>query len=506
MLKRNLIANYLGQGWTVLMGLAFIPLYIKFLGIEAYGLIGLFALLQAWLSLLDIGMTPTLSREMARYTGGSHSAQSIRDLLRSIEMIVIGIAILIAGMVFLGAEWIATSWLQAEELTTDIVAQAFAVMGLVTAVRFIEGIYRSSIIGLQRQVLFNMVNSSMATVRGLGAVGVLAWVSPTIQAFFLWQGLISIATLAILAGTTYSTLPNANRSGRFSVPALQGVWRFAGGMVGITFLALLLTQVDKILLSKLLSLSDYGYYALAAVVAGALYVLISPITQAFYPRLCELLARDNLSALADTYHQGAQLVTVIAGSAALVLILFSETFLRLWTQDAELAQRVAPLLSLLVLGNLLNGLMWIPYQTQLAHGWTSLTVRINLVAVALIVPAILWVTPRYGAEGAAWVWVSLNAGYVMLGIHFMYRRILTHEKWRWYSQDVLAPLAASAAVAVALDLLWPAVHGLLADFMLLALASVLTLSAALLAAGRTRRQVHILLAPHWKRWKTAHGH
>lgn len=45
--KRNLIANYLGQSWTALMGLAFIPLYIKYLGIEAYGLIGLFALLQA---------------------------------------------------------------------------------------------------------------------------------------------------------------------------------------------------------------------------------------------------------------------------------------------------------------------------------------------------------------------------------------------------------------------------------------------------------------------------
>ena len=85
MLKRNLIANFLGQGWTALMGLAFIPLYIKYLGMEAYGLIGLFALLQAWLSLLDMGMTPTLSREMARFTGGSHSAQSIRDLLRSIE-------------------------------------------------------------------------------------------------------------------------------------------------------------------------------------------------------------------------------------------------------------------------------------------------------------------------------------------------------------------------------------------------------------------------------------
>jgi len=481
------------------MNLAFIPSYISFLGIEAYGLIGLFALIQVWLGLLDIGMTPTLGREMARFTGGIHSAQSIRDLLRSVEIIAVGIALLIAGIIALGSNWIATHWLQAERLPIEVVAQAFTVMGLVTALRFVEGIYRSCIVGLQRQVLFNGINSAMATLRGLGAIAILAWVSPTIQAFFLWQGFVSMATLAILAASVYATLPRAERGGHFSRSALRSVWRFAGGMIGITFLSLLVTQLDKILLSKLLSLSEYGYYTLAATAAAGIYVLIGPIAQAWYPRLCELYALDNPSALAETYHQGAQLTSVIAGSAALVLILFSETFLRLWTQDAELAQRVSPLLSLLMLGNLLNGLMWIPYKTQLAHGWTSLTVRTNIIAVTIIVPAILWVTPRYGAEGAAWVWVSLNAGYLLVGVHFMYRRILTGEKWRWYGEDVLAPLAAGALVGIGLNLFWPALPGLLADAGLLALASSLTLGAALLASPRTRLHLLTLLQPHWVR-------
>lgn len=402
MLKRNLIANYLGQGWTALMGLAFIPLYIKYLGIESYGLIGLYAVLQTWLGLLDMGMTPALGREMARFTGGGHSNESIRDLLRSIETIAVGVAVLITGGVALGANWIATDWLRADSLPADMVAQVFTIMGLVTALRFVEGVYRSAIVGLQRQVLFNAVSSAMATLRGLGAVGVLVWVSPTLEAFFLWQGMMSVATLVILAATTYATLPKSNRSGRFSLEAVRGVWRFAGGMIGINFLALLLTQVDKVLLSRLLTLSEFGYYTLAGTVAGALYMLISPITQAFYPKFCELHARGDTAALADSYHKGAQLVSVIAGSAAIVLIFFAETFLQLWTQDIELAGRVAVLLSVLVLGNLLNGLMWIPYQTQLAHGWTGLGVKVNIVAVAFIVPAILWVVPRYGAEGAAW--------------------------------------------------------------------------------------------------------
>ena len=438
------------------MSLAFIPLYIKYLGIEAYGLIGLFAVLQAWLGLVDMGITPTLSREMARFTGGSRTAESIRDLLRTIEVIALSIAFLMAAGIALASNWIATSWLKAEALPTETVAHAFAIMGLVTALRFVEGLYRSTIVGLQKQVLFNVVSSVMATLRGLGAVGILIWVSPTIEAFFLWQGVVSVIALMTLGFITYQSIPPSNRSAQFSLVELRGVWRFSGGMMGITFLALLLTQVDKVLLAKLLPLKDYGYYMLAAGVAGGVYVVITPIAQAFYPRLCELHARNDQAALIDTYHKGAQLVSVFGGSVAIVVILFAETFLRLWTQDPDLAQRTATLLCLLMLGNLLNGLMCIPYQTQLAHGWTSLAVRTNIVAVAVIVPAILWATPRFGAEGAAWVWVILNAGYCLISIHFMYRRILITEKWRWYLQDVIVPLIAGIAAVSILALLWSA--------------------------------------------------
>jgi O-antigen/teichoic acid export membrane protein len=195
-------------------------------------------------------------------------------------------------------------------------------------------------------------------------------------------------------------------------------------------------------------------------------------------------------------HQGAQYVSVVAGSVAIVLILFAETFLHLWARDPDLAQRVAPLLSLLMLGNLLNGLMWIPYQTQLAYGWTSLAVRINIVAVFLIVPAILWATPRFGAEGAAWVWVILNALRLISGVHFMYRRILLGEKWRWYMRDVIVPLATGATAALGVKILRPDTAALAIDFMVLATALCLTILASALAANHTRRFLFTFLRSH----------
>ena len=70
-IKKNTIANYAGQGWNALMAVIFIPLYIEYLGMEAYGLIGFFILIQALMFIFDMGISATINREMARYTSGS---------------------------------------------------------------------------------------------------------------------------------------------------------------------------------------------------------------------------------------------------------------------------------------------------------------------------------------------------------------------------------------------------------------------------------------------------
>jgi O-antigen/teichoic acid export membrane protein len=407
-------------------------------------------------------------------------------LLRSIEWIVAGIAALMAVIVWGASGWLAGEWLRVEKLPTEVVAQAFAIMGLVTALRFIEGVYRSSLAGLQRQVLLNGLSALMATLRGLGAVGVLVWAAPTLEAFFLWQAGVSLFTIVSLAVATYGLMPRGNTRGRFRLEALLPIWRFAGGMLGITVLSLLLTQVDKVILSKLLTLTDYGYYTLAAAVAGSIFMFIGPIAQAWYPRFCALHAADQQAQLAASYHQATQLLTVIAGSVAVVVALFSRELLLLWTQNDELAARAAPIASLLILGNLLNGLMTLPYQMQLAHGWTSLTVKINLATVLVIVPLLVWVTPRWGALGAAGVWVGLNAFYVLVAVHFMYRRILAREKWRWYGQDLLIPLMPALAVA-GMGKVWvllPA--GRIEQFLLLLMIGGVTLLASALISCETR--------------------
>jgi O-antigen/teichoic acid export membrane protein len=494
--KKNVIANYLGQGWAALMGLAFIPLYVRYLGIEAYGLVGVFAVLQACLALLDMGMTPTLNREMARFTAGGHSPQSIWNLLRSLEAICLGLAALIAVAVWALSDYLATNWLKVQRLPIEVVTRALAIMALVVAIRLFEGIYRSSLFGLQRQVWYNIASAIMATLRYLGAVAVLAWVSSTIEAFFIWQAVVSALTAAVFAMRVRRSLPNAPSPARPSLEALAGVWRFAGGMVTITILVLLLTQLDKVLLSRLLPLESFGYYALAATVASVIYMMIGPITQAIYPRMVEHSLRDDQAGLITVYHQGAQLVTVLTAPAVVLLYFFTGGVVFMWSGNAVLAENVAPILSALVVGSFLNGLMWMPYKCQLAHGWTSLMVKVNALAVAVLVPAIFWVVPRYGAVGAAWIWVALNAGYILIAIQLMHRRLIPGEKWRWYVGDVLLPSAGAVTPMLLAIQFRPAPGQARTDwFVFLLITGLFALAVSTAMASRIRPRV---LAVIWR--------
>lgn len=485
-LKKNVIANYLGQGWTALMGIAFVPLYIEYLGMEAYGLIGVFAILQAWLGLLDMGMTPTLNREMARYTAGAHTAQSICDLLRSLEVICFAIAMLIGIVIWLSASWLSTHWLQAEKLPVEIITQAISIIGFVVALRFIESLYRGAILGLQKQVWLSVIGSVLATLRWGGAVCVLVWVTPGIEAFFIWQGMVSVVTILAFAFAVHRHFPPSAQAARFSWFQLRNIWRFAGGMMATTLLVLLLMQVDKIILSRILSLEMFGYYTFAGTVAAVLYQLTGPITQAYYPRFTELVAKGDTAGLINIYHQGAQLVSVMIVPAALMLVFFGENILLLWTGNQVLTHNVAPLLALLILGTMLNGLMHIPYMLTLAYGWPGFAVRQNIVAVILLVPAILWVTPRYGAIGAAWVWVILNAGYVFLGMHYLHRHLLQTEKWRWYLYDVISPTVVALSMATIFWLMQPDSMMKLTEWIWLLVSGLCVVIVSAMSAPTTR--------------------
>ena len=447
LLKKNIAANFAGSIWSAIMGLVFIPLYIKFMGIEAWGLIGIFATLQIIFGLLDMGLSSTLNREMARLSALSGKEQDIRNLVRTLELIYWSITIFVGITAVSLSPLIAHHWIQAGQLSLKTIEQALLIMGSVIALQLPIGFYSGGLMGLQKQVLLNIINAGMATLRGVGAILILWLFSPTIQAFFLWQIVISIANIFLLAFFFWRGLPLSKEKAIFQKQLLKGIWRFAAGMSIISVLAVILTQMDKVILSKMLSLEMFGYYMLASMVAMSLGRLFTPVFFSIYPKFTQLVAINDPNGLKEFYHKSCQFMSVLILPLAIVIALFSYEIIFLWTQNPVTAEKTHLLVSILICGTALNGLTNPPYALQLAFGWTGLPVYANFVAVILFVPLIIFMAAFFGALGGAISWLVLNIGFVTFWIPVMHKRLLLREKWRWYWQDVCVPLVASTFVA-----------------------------------------------------------
>jgi len=447
-LKKNILANYLSQIYVTLIGIVILPLYIKYMGAESYGLVGFFAMLQAWFNLLDMGLTPTMARETARFRGGATDALSYRRLVRALEGVFLAVALIGGGAMFAASGYIAADWLRAAQLPIAEIETAVQLMAVTVALRWVCGLYRGAISGSERLVWLGGYNAFIATLRFIGVLPVLIFIGATPIIYFIYQLGVSVLELAGLLAQAYFLFPPIPQGKRlpWSWTPLKPVLKFSLTIAFTSSVWVLVTQTDKLVLSKLLPLAEYGYFTLAVLVAGGVMVISGPISVAIMPRMAKLEAEGDHAGLIRVYRQSTQLVAVIAGAASITVAFCAEPLLWAWTGDLILAHQAAPILTLYALGNGILAVSAFPYYLQYAKGNLRLHLIGNAGFVVLLIPAIIWAASQYGGVGAGYVWLVLNLISFLAWLPFVHRRFEPGLNLKWYFQDVLV-IALVAAIA-----------------------------------------------------------
>lgn len=439
-----------------------LPIYLQYLGAEAYGLVGFFAVMQAWLNLLDVGLSPTLSRQMAHDRGhGGLGLTRARQLLRSIEILFLMLGVLIGLSIWLSSSWIADHWLDVRSLSHAEVAYCISLMGVIIAIRWFASLYRSGIQGLECQVWLNSTNIILATLRYVGVWIMLKWIAQDATAFFEFQFYVSVIELLVLAYKLYRNLPSSNRPiFELSLPSLKSVLPFAGSVAYTTSLWIVLTQVDKLILSHVLPLKEYGYFALTVVVANGILSCSGPISQALLPRMTFLLSQGKEDAMLDLYRKASALTIGLMAPLTGTIALFSEELLFAWTGDRAASHWAAPVLVWFSLGNGILAVGAFQYYLQYAHGKMKLHVLISTVNALIQVPILAYAAINYGALGAAVSSFVIRLICFFIWTFVIHRSFAPGLHWKWLSNDI-APLALTTCLSLAvLSVFKSAIHGL----------------------------------------------
>ncbi|PHN44339.1 Membrane protein involved in the export of O-antigen and teichoic acid [Pseudomonas syringae] len=468
-LIRNTLLNYGGQAYVLLVGILIMPFYLGHLGAEAYGLIGFFTLLQAWLQLLDAGLSPSLVRAVAHQRDTPASKQYLGRLLRSFELVFLPMAMFCALLVCIASPWIAAHWLNANTLQPDTLTHCITLMGIIIALRLYSTLYKSAIQGLEQHGWLNVANVLIATLRYFGGLVLVSQFSRDPRDFFEFQLAVGLIETLWFAGKARGQMPAPHWLTGLDWPLIKPILPFAASLSLSAVLWIVLTQVDKALLSNLLPLGQYGYFSLVALIATGIVMLTNPLVQTLLPRLTVLMAEGRRDEMHALFLAANRFACTFLFPLAAVIALYAEPLILAWTGDPVAANWSRPVLGWYALGSAIMAASAFQFYLQYAYGRMHLHLWYSLISTLVSVPVMVLAIHYQGVYGAALAWFFLRATSFAIWPAIVHRHLAPGLHRQWLS-DILRISVMTAAGLVVSAPVFNLIAGESRSSVLLALA------------------------------------
>ena len=380
------------------------PLYILILGVESYGLIGFYLSWVAILGILDVSVSLTATTEIAWRSARPEMKKTIPVLLKSLE-VAYWFIILVSGLgILLGAWFFGAGWFEAKSLSPDLIRGVLMLMAISLVVQVPSGLYIGGLMGLQRQVECSTILAIFGTLRGLGSVAVLWFISSDLYTFFSWQIVITFMQTGVLRWSLWRRIDTTEHSAQFSAKMLLTVKQYVGAIMLIGVLSMVLSQADKMILSRMVSLESFGFYMLAWAVVSGFSRIATPLINAFSPRFTELVAIGDEDGLAHQLYVASQFMSVLIIPPAALLVFLSKPILLIWIGNEITAQGTAPILTVMVLGTMFSSCAFPSLSILYSRKQLRPVVALNLMCVIGLIPLLILSIYYFNTIGAAYMW------------------------------------------------------------------------------------------------------
>ncbi len=462
------------------------PLYILYLGVESYGLIGFYTTLLAIVAVIDSGFSSTASREIARMNGDPNEENNLKNFFFSLEVAYWPIILVIVLCIFFIVNAGDNPWLNSETLGNEIIQDSISLILLLTLFQIPCGLYMDALIGFQKHATFSILAAVFGSIRTFGVLPLLLYYED-VRIFFLWQilwAIIQVLIIKIILFRSFKRITPIPAS--FSIDVLLKIKSYLGGMFLITALSLAVSQVDKIILSKILTLENFAYYMLAFTVALSLSRLTTPIIQVFWPQFSSLSKDSQNFELSSKFLECIELLSIALIPFAAIIFIYSEPLLFLWTSDLEITKNTKTLLSIIIIGTSLTTLCLPALCVLYVREVLFYVIKVNLFTLIVIIPLLFFYIPIYGSNAAAFI--ILFYGAVMCALfNFKAASVLRTEKLLFLAlKKLITPIFISFTISSFFYFALYAAEDRVYIFVLFTLLILLSLLANILCNRRLR--------------------
>ena len=328
--KIGVVLSYISLIANAVIGFIYVPLLLRFMGQEEYGLYQLMGAFIAYFSVMDFGLSSTIVRYFSKYKAldDRKSMENVLALSALIYFIITLLMLVVGWICYVNLGGIFENSLTPAEL--DSAKKIFVVLLINIVITIPSKIFDAVIISYERFVYLKLVTILQVLAQPFVVIAVM-------QRYPYALGLVIVQTvfnfLLILAKGIYSLgkLRMKIRLHAFDRPLFKSMMSFSF----FVFLGALMDQLywrtNPVILGIVSNTSVVAVYGTATTIFNAYMSLSTVITSVFLPKVTAMVAQNaTRKDLSELFIRIGRLQFLLLSCVLSGFILFGRQFISVW--------------------------------------------------------------------------------------------------------------------------------------------------------------------------------
>lgn len=329
---KNSIFNLLGSGLNTVVSIASIPLLIKFLGLDGYGLWIYFISIIGFINLAEAGLSTAGVVFLSKYLENENSQERDIDISSALSVIstfLFLIGILVFLLIFYVVSGHAVHHIDIESDATTSLYIAFRLGSVYVFFKLLSQILVGIEKAYKRYDLVNIIESVQMLLLNIGLI-LIAKSSGSIESMALWWTALGIFSFFVHFIICRFLLVGIELRYSLRGSYAKDIFSFSSFVWGGAIAQSLFSQFDRIFVGSLLGAEQLGIYSAYTGICKTINTFSSVVVQPLVPEVsaANVTSVGGFSSVKKHIHFSVSVNIFLAVCVGGMLMLFSDLVLR----------------------------------------------------------------------------------------------------------------------------------------------------------------------------------
>ena len=401
LLAKNTMYSLVGQAFPVLVAIFSIPILIREMGVDGFGLLTLAWMVTGYFGFLDLGVGRALIKFVSERLGQN-------DLADIPKLIWTGLVLTIAMGIFTGVLMSKISPILANDVFNipvdmrDDAEKCFLILSVSLPIVTSVSVLRDLLCAYQRFDLVNIVRVPIGSLTFLSPLITLTFSDELTHIVFSLV-LVRLIEWAVSFLFCARVVPDMIQNIRVDTSKVIQFLKFGGWMTVSNICGPAMLYADRFMIGSIITVAAVSYYAASFEIITRLMIVPGAIVGVLFPAFSAVIQSNPEKAISLCFN-GIKYTFISIAPLLIIIYIFAYEGLTIWLGN-DFSDRGGSVLQWLAIGALMNSFSYFPASLLHAAGRPDLTAKLHLVELPIYLILVWVLVNSYGIEGAAIAWV-----------------------------------------------------------------------------------------------------